>query len=345
MMPISFKSFNLTKSTTDLDIPVPVLKPLLLLSPDEQRDIEEDRPNLWFNRFTAAASEQACIALMLRAFNSAEEWCALRGGSHRRVERDIKWDMHTGSFKFAHVRGHVRHTLPSEMFAEFEVIRRTRSRFALCAAQAAAAAKFVEAEFDLEKAIALDDISCDSGSALCDLLDVIFSISSCSSITAIKSPCIALPEDDDAGDLAVSPAIQSADQDTLLGLGLTFKKVADSKERNYADVINENSGLPIDPQPSPRTSGVQALGSIAVTTWTTPPRPLVPLRRLESKAAPRFSQTSPIKTDSSSPLSSLRAQAAMCCRNRRIKQVRRPLASTSNLNAILTEHRGAFLSH
>lgn len=92
---MSFKSFNITKSTTNLDVPVPVpvLKPLLLSSPDERRDMEEENSNRWLSRFAAAPSEQTCIALMRRAFNSAEEWCSLRGGSHRRVERDIKWDM------------------------------------------------------------------------------------------------------------------------------------------------------------------------------------------------------------------------------------------------------------
>lgn len=58
-----------------------------------ERLLEEESSNPWFSRFAAAASEQPCIALMLRAFNSAEEWCSLHSGSHRRVERDIQWDM------------------------------------------------------------------------------------------------------------------------------------------------------------------------------------------------------------------------------------------------------------
>lgn len=52
------------------------------------------------------------------------------------------------SFELGHVRGPARHTLPSEMLAEFEEIRQTRRRFALCAAQVAAAAK-VSLEFHL----------------------------------------------------------------------------------------------------------------------------------------------------------------------------------------------------
>lgn len=74
----------------------------------------------------------------------------------------------------------------------------------------------------------MNDISCDSGNALYTLLDDIFNISSCSSITAIKPPSAEHPN---ADDLSVVLTMQSADQDTLRGLGLNFKKVADNKVR------------------------------------------------------------------------------------------------------------------
>ncbi|KAF7969453.1 hypothetical protein HWV62_22335 [Athelia sp. TMB] len=297
---------------------IPALKPLLLLSLDEQRALEEETPNIWLNPFTAPASEAAGVALMLRAFNSVQEWRALRRGSIVKVERDIGWDMYSGSFKLVDAAGPVQHTPPSEMFAELEEIRHARHHFALWAAKAAATAKFVEAE--QEQSITL---SSDSGRSLFALLDAITDTDAPpgSNFLTLAAPSPKLSRMDyNDESRGVCPGIQSDNMGASSpGAVYTFAKAADGKVSTFNHYSEHIS------------AAVTASSLLLPVTWNTSQSSLQ-VMKASATPPPPTSPTRSIEGAPSSPLSILRFQAAMRCQMRRSnKLTRKPFASIVNV--------------
>ncbi|KZP25689.1 hypothetical protein FIBSPDRAFT_1041293 [Athelia psychrophila] len=188
------------------------LKPLYLVDSNWRESWAADTAKFWKNKLSSY-EEKVPIMIMHRGFMAAEEYGRLNDHPRRKILTEIYEDMAGGYFRFEEIDQEqvVRHTLPSEIFAELDARKAARLRVSA----AVAIATVVEPQLYEFEEVLFDSIADDESEDLDETVG-----SPTLSFLGTTTPPTELSEEDNESEGKDAPA--SDETEEPIGLGLTL---------------------------------------------------------------------------------------------------------------------------